>query len=84
MDPGDGSDWPALAAQAAAPPPQGPVDFGDGGDWTALAAQAAAAETVAKDCSGAVSTCRVVDPDPDPDWIRIRNLDPNPDPGGQK
>ncbi len=74
VDPGDGGDWPALAAQAAASPPQGPLDSGDDGDWTALAAQAAAAETVAKDCSGAVSTSRVVDPDPDPD----------PDPGGQK
>jgi hypothetical protein len=35
-------------------------------------------------------TSRVVDPDPDPDWIRIQSglwiriRNPDPDPGGQK
>ncbi len=51
---GDSGGLAALSAVAS--PPQRPVDSGDGGDWMALAAQAVAAETVAKDCSDAVST----------------------------
>jgi hypothetical protein len=71
VDPGDGGDWPALAAQAS--PPQGPVYSGDGGDWTAVAAQAAAAESVAKDCSDVVSTRRLVAGSTNSLWLRKKS-----------
>jgi hypothetical protein len=54
-DSGGGAGGLAVLS-AAASPPQRPRDSGDGGDWMALAAQVVAAETVAKDCSHAVST----------------------------
>jgi hypothetical protein len=74
-----------LAAQAAASPPQRPVDPGDGGDWPALAAQAVASppqgpvysgdgsdwtETDAKDCSDAVSTRRLAAGSTNSLWLR--------------
>jgi hypothetical protein len=44
-----------------------------GGDWTALAAQAAAAETVAKDCSDAVSTRRLAAGSTNSLWLRKKS-----------